>query len=75
MIRTVAALDTRLLAPLGPDTCSERIDSDFKTDLVKLVAKRYLQNALLPAPIANAVTLFKESAMRGVQSRHCWRDI
>ena len=39
VIRTVAALDTRLLAPLGPDTCSERIDSDFKTDLVKLVAK------------------------------------
>lgn len=68
VIRTVAALDTRLLAPLGPDTCSERIDSDFKTDLVKLVAKRYLQNALLPAPIANAVILF-----RGI--RYAWRAI
>lgn len=68
VIRTVAALDTRLLAPLGPDTCSERIDSDFKTDLVKLVAKRYLQNALLPAPIANAVILFK-----GI--RYVWRAV
>ena len=68
VIRTVAALDTRLLAPLGPDTCSERIDSDFKTDLIKLVAKRYLQNALLPAPIANAVTLFK-----GI--RYAWRAV
>ena len=68
VIRTVAALDTRLLAPLGPDTCSERIDSDFKTDLIKLVAKRYLQNALLPAPIANAVILFK-----GI--RYAWRAV
>lgn len=68
VIRTVAALDTRLLAPLGPDTCSERIDSDFKTDLIKLVAKRYLQKALLPAPIANAVILFK-----GI--RYAWRAV
>ena len=33
VIRAVSALDTRMLIPLGPEESSERIDSDFKTDL------------------------------------------
>ena len=68
VIRAVSALDTRMLIPLGPEESSERIDSDFKTDLVKLVAKRYIQNAILPAPIANAVILWK-----GL--RYAWRAV
>lgn len=57
-----------MLIPLGPEESSERIDSDFKTDLVKLVAKRYIQKAILPAPIANAVILWK-----GL--RYAWRAV
>lgn len=68
VIRAVSALDTRMLIPLGPEESSERIDSDFKTDLVKLVAKRYIQKAILPAPIANAVILWK-----GL--RYAWRAV
>ena len=68
VIRAVAALDPRILVPIGPDESSERIDSDFKTDLIKLVAKRYVQKALLPAPIANAIILVK-----GI--RYAWRAV
>lgn len=68
VIRAVAALDPRILVPIGSDESSERIDSDFKTDLVKLVAKHYVQKALLPAPIANAIILVK-----GI--RYAWRAV
>ena len=48
VIRLVARMNPRTMKPLENQIGTEQIDSDFKNDLAKLVAKRVLYKALLP---------------------------
>lgn len=59
VIKAVSELDTRRLVAVGSNENNERIDSDFKDDLITLFAKRYINKALFPIPIANAIVLIK----------------
>lgn len=59
VIRLVAKMNPRTMKPLENQIGTEQIDSDFKNDLAKLVAKRVLYNALLPAPIGNAMIFLR----------------
>lgn len=37
----------------------KKIDQNFKSDIVKLVAKRYIMRAILPCPLINAITVLR----------------
>ena len=52
-------MNPRTMKPLENQIGTEQIDSDFKNDLAKLVAKRVLYKALLPTPIGNAMIFLR----------------
>lgn len=68
IVQIIAGLNPRKLTPIPESSGTEQIDTDFKKDLVKLVAKRFLCKALLPTPIGNCIVFFK-----GI--RYLWRAV
>ena len=68
IVQIIAGLNPRKLTPIPESSGTEQIDTDFKKDLVKLVAKRFLCKALLPTPISNCIVFFK-----GI--RYLWRAV
>ena len=68
IVQAIAGLNPRKLTPIPESSGTEQIDTNFKKDLVKLVAKRFLCKALLPTPISNCIVFFK-----GI--RYLWRAV
>lgn len=61
VIDTVASIKrSSLVAVEAKKTISvEDIDNNFKRSLISCVAKRFLQNLILPAPIRTVITIYR----------------
>lgn len=59
VIAAVSAIDAKKLAPVESDGGSQKIDTDFKSDIVRLVVKRFISKAILPAAVGNLFVIAK----------------
>ncbi len=68
VIRAVSEIVPEMLVPINNESESEDIDVNFKGDIVKLIAKRFVSKAILPAALGNFIVIVK-----GL--RYVWRAI
>ena len=61
VINVVASIERSSLVPVkAKKTVSVKdIDNNFKTNLISCIAKRFLQNLILPAPIRTVITIYR----------------
>lgn len=59
IIRLISKINPKALKPVKCETGIEQIDTDFKSEIVKLLVKRFVSKAILPAFVGKLIAVVK----------------
>lgn len=59
IIRIVSSINSKALKPIADEVGMNRIDMDFKSDIAKLVMKRFVSKAIFPTAVGNLFVIAK----------------
>ncbi|MDO4944543.1 MAG: heavy metal translocating P-type ATPase [Ruminococcus sp.] len=59
VIKTVSQINPKELAPIENGGGVRKIDTDFKSDICRLIVKRFVSKAILPVSIGNLIVIAK----------------
>lgn len=59
IVRLVSGINPKTLKPVSFETGTDQIDTDFKSEITKLLVKRFVSKAIFPAAVGNLIAIVK----------------
>lgn len=59
IIRLISGINPKALKPVVCETGTDQIDTDFKSEIVKLLVKRFVSKAIFPVAVGNFIAIVK----------------